>query len=105
MTFNKLVLTISRNTGILQADVRLVLKMGAQEIKSEILSDGKINIPNFGTFSLKNTKCTQVTEPYNGKLIKIPSHSIPKFSPSVSFRKVCKSKLKLPDKYNDFNIE
>lgn len=58
------------------------------EIKDQVLNDGKVSIRNFGTFMKVHKNAHIGRNPMTGEKINVPEKDVIKFRPSVNFNKI-----------------
>jgi nucleoid DNA-binding protein len=61
---------IQTSTGLTKKDIDLVLKTYWELLRNKLVSEKKVNIVNFGTFTVKTTKPHIIFSPVDGRSIK-----------------------------------
>ncbi len=82
MTKRDLVVKISKETGLIQNNVSVVVQKTLDYIADELARGNTIELRNFGVFSVKKTKKRIGRNPNKPKQeITIPAVKVPKFKP------------------------
>jgi len=67
----------------------LVIGTVIDGIKSGIMTDGKVTLVGFGTFSVVERAARKARNPKTGEAIDVPRKMVPKFKPSKLLKDDC----------------
>lgn len=81
MTKADLVAKIAEKAGITKADAERALNAFLESVEGALVSEGKLTLTGFGTFSVSERKERTGRNPRTGEEIKIPASKVVKFSP------------------------
>lgn len=86
-TKHDLVVSVSRYTGLTQADTKIVVEE-LLETLSHLLEEGRtIEIRGFGTFYTKERKPRPARNPKTGEVVNLPKRVVPLFKYSSDLKK------------------
>ena len=90
MTKDELVAKVAGATNLPKTQINNMLKATLAEITSCLKTGDKISFVGFGTFSTANRAARSGRNPRDGKTIKIPATTVPKFKPGKALRDMVK---------------
>ncbi len=90
MTKKDIILKIADETGLKQADVRLVVQKTFDIITEALAMGDKIELRNFGVFKVKERKSRVGRNPRTGEVVPVPPRRVVVFKPGLEM----KSKIK-----------
>ena len=93
MTKAKIIVTISKKTGLEKKEIQSIIDSFIVEIKSAITSGDSVFLKDFGRFAVKKRAKKTARNLNNNTSIIIPAHNIPVFKPSKTFVEEVKKKL------------
>lgn len=70
MNKDEYVQKIKDKTGISKKEIEMIIDCFLDEVKTNLLEHEKVNLTNFGTFTVKTTKPHEFFSPVDGKKIK-----------------------------------
>ena len=79
MTKARLIIEVSKETGLSKADTALALEGILRSIQRELHQGHKITITRFGTFRISQLKAREGSNPRTGEAMKIPERRIVRF--------------------------
>lgn len=85
-----IVLKISQDTGIKQIVVRDVVQKTFDIILDVLKNGGRIELRNFGVFSIKKRKSRIGRNPKTGEVVPVPERQIVVFKPGLDMKKYVK---------------
>ncbi len=89
MRTSELVDLVAHEADITKKAASIAIKTVVKAIQdSLVMKDGMIRIPDLGTFKVIDKKERMGTNPKTGEKIKIPAGRSPKFSASVTLKKI-----------------
>lgn len=81
MTKKDMVKTIAENMGLTQEHAREAIQGVLDGITMTLLSDGRIELRNFGVFEVKNRKPRRARNPRTGEAVDVPARLVVTFKP------------------------
>ena len=84
---------VAEEAGITKKDANLVIGTVIEGIKKGLLTDKKVTLVGFGTFSVVERAARKARNPKTGEPIDVPRKMVPKFKPSKLLKESC---LELP---------
>lgn len=81
MTKADLVAKIAEKAELTKADAERALNAFLESVEGALVSEGKLTLTGFGTFSVSERKERTGRNPRTGEEIKIPASKVVKFSP------------------------
>ena len=79
MTKARLIIEVSKKTGLSKADTTLALEGMLRSIQRELHQGHKVTITRFGTFRIFQLKAREGHNPRTGEAMKIPERRIVRF--------------------------
>ena len=76
-----MVLQIAEETGLKQQDVKRVLQLTLDGIIKVLISEGRIELRNFGVFKVKQRRPRTARNPRTGETVHVPSRKAVTFKP------------------------
>lgn len=98
MTRAELVSEIAQKTGLRKEDVNMVLEAFMKITKEQVSQGESVHLRGFGSFHPKFRKAKIGQIIAKRKPITIPSHYVPAFSPSSTFKKTVRDSKILQEK-------
>ncbi len=86
MTKKDIVLRIADETGLKQADVRLVVQKTFDIITEALAMGDKIELRNFGVFKVKERKPRVGRNPRTGEVVPVPPRRVVVFKPGLEMK-------------------
>ncbi len=86
MTKKDIVLRIADETGLKQADVRLVVQKTFDIITEALAMGDKIELRNFGVFKVKERKARVGRNPRTGEVVPVPPRRVVVFKPGLEMK-------------------
>ena len=80
MTKTQLIDKVQKDTGITKAQAAAAVKAMLDGFKDTLADGGKVQIPGFGSFSVKERAARQGRNPQTGAAIEIPAYKVVAFS-------------------------
>ena len=80
---------VAAESGITKKDANLVIGTVIDGIKSGLLTDKKVTLVGFGTFSVVERAARTARNPKTGEPIEVPRKMVPKFKPSKILKESC----------------
>jgi len=90
MTKKDIVLRIADETGIKQADVKLVVQRTFDVITDALTIGDKVEIRNFGVFKVKERKPRVGRNPRTGEAVPVPPRRVVVFKPGLEMKEKTK---------------
>lgn len=87
MTKTELIESIAVWNKIPKTTVATVINAFLDEIKTSLIEDGKVDIPGFGKFSVRERAACKGMNPRTGKPIDVPAYKLPYFTAGQSLKK------------------
>ena len=87
MTKADLIDAIADKTGLTKRAAGDALEIALENIKKGIKKEGRMSLPDFGTFSVRKRKARMGRNPQTGKTIQIKASKSVGFKPAPSFKK------------------
>ena len=81
MTKNEMVVCIARATNCKQTDIKRVVQMTLDGIIDVLATEGRIELRNFGVFTVKNRKARKARNPRTGEAVMVPEKKVVTFRP------------------------
>jgi nucleoid DNA-binding protein len=81
MTKKELTLAIAANLGLPQTLVRDAVQDVFNEIIEALITNGRIELRNFGIFQVKERKARKARNPRTGETVEVPSKYVVTFKP------------------------
>ncbi len=86
MTKKDMVLKIADETGIKQADVRLVVQKVFDSITESLSIGDRVEIRNFGVFKVKERRQRVGRNPRTGETVPVPPRRVVVFKPGLEMK-------------------
>lgn len=87
MTKADLIDAIAAKTGLTKRAAGEALDVALDNIKKGIKKEGRMSLPDFGTFTVKKRKARTGRNPQTGKAIQIKASKTVGFKPAPTFKK------------------
>jgi DNA-binding protein HU-beta len=87
MTKAELIDAIAGKAGLTKKDAAEALEVALDNIKKGIRKEGRMSLPDFGTFTVKKRKARTGRNPQTGKTIQIKASKTVGFKPAPTFKK------------------
>lgn len=81
MTKKEIVKQISDDTGLTQLKTKEIVQKTFDAIMETLLSEGRIELRNFGVFEVKRRKARKARNPRTGTRVDVPPKSVVTFKP------------------------
>ncbi len=81
MTKKEIVKQISEDTGLTQLKTKEIVQKTFDAIMETLLSEGRIELRNFGVFEVKRRKARKARNPRTGSRVDVPPKSVVTFKP------------------------
>ncbi len=81
---------IAEKTGFTVKDVKIVMELFLEEVKSCLVEGNHLEIRNFGTFKVKNHKARKARNPKTGQEVVVPARRKAAFKVSRELNKMLK---------------
>ena len=81
MTKKEIVKQISDDTGLTQLKTKEIVQKTFDAIMETLLSEGRIELRNFGVFEVKRRKARKARNPRTGSRVDVPPKSVVTFKP------------------------
>ena len=81
MTKNDIVVHIAKTTDSRQADIKQVVQMTLDRIIDVLAAKGRIELRNFGVFTVKKRKARKARNPRTGEEVMVPEKNVVTFKP------------------------
>lgn len=81
-----LVNTIAEQANLTKKDARNLVNLFQETVVSLLHKEGKVALPDFGTFTVINREEHKGRNPQTGEEIVIPAHNVVKFKPGKRVR-------------------
>ena len=99
LTKREIVNSIAEELGFTQLEVKTITQRFIDFIEEQLLKGNRIELREFGVFSIKIRKGKIGRNPKKPKItIKVPPRYIPSFKPGVNFKKRLAKSLGIPKK-------
>ena len=86
MNKTELVEVVSKNAAISKAEAQKVVTATLDAIVAGVVSDGKVILPGFGTFEIKEREARVGRNPHTRESIEIPATRVPTFKASKALK-------------------
>ncbi len=86
MTKRELIMGISNQTGQTQQDIALVLETAFEAITEQLVAGNRLEIRNFGVFTVKTRNARQGRNPKTGDQVAVQRKQVPYFKPGKALR-------------------
>ena len=87
MNKSEFVAAIAKESGVSKKDIEKVIKAATATIHKELKSkDGKVQIPELGSFKAATRKARMVRNPRTGEQIKSPACKVAKFTAAKALK-------------------
>jgi nucleoid DNA-binding protein len=83
MTKNDIVIRISKETGRPYKEVRRIVQRTLDCIVETVLQDGRIELRNFGVFTVRRRKARRARNPRTGEPVQVAAHRTVVFKPGL----------------------
>ena len=90
MTKKDIILKIADETGLKQADVRLVVQKTFDLMTEALVMGDKIELRNFGVFKVKERKPRVGRNPRTGEAVPVPPRRVVVFKPGLEMKEKIK---------------
>ncbi len=87
MTKGDLIDAIAAKSGLTKRAAADALELALENIKKGIKKEGRMSLPDFGTFTVKKRKARMGRNPQTGKSIQIKASKTVGFKPAPTFKK------------------
>jgi len=67
-------------------DVKAVIDATLDVIRDELIAGGKVTLPYFGTFKVKDRAARRILNPRTGEEIQLPASKLPVFTAGRAFK-------------------
>ena len=81
MTKNDMVVCIAKATNCRQADIKRAVQMTLDGIIDVLATEGRIELRNFGVFTVKKRKARKARNPRTGEEVMVPEKRVVTFRP------------------------
>jgi len=81
MTKNDIVIRISKETGRPYKEVRRIVQRTLDSVAEAVLSEGRIELRNFGVFEVKSRAARKARNPRTGAEVLVPPKKVVVFKP------------------------
>jgi len=81
VTKNDIVVHIAKTTDSRQADIKQVVQMTLDRIIDVLAAKGRIELRNFGVFTVKKRKARKARNPRTGEEVMVPEKNVVTFKP------------------------
>jgi integration host factor subunit beta len=81
MTKREMVKSIAEKTALTQVQTAEVVDLALESIADALLEDGRIELRNFGIFSIKHRKARKARDPRTGETMHVPARYTAVFRP------------------------
>ena len=81
MTKKEIVKTISDKTGLTQLQIKEIVQLTFDGIIETLLSEGRVELRNFGVFQVKSRKARKARNPRTGLQVDVPEKFVVTFKP------------------------
>ncbi|GIW96983.1 MAG: hypothetical protein KatS3mg111_0316 [Pirellulaceae bacterium] len=81
MAKKEIVRTISDQTGLTQQEVKRVVQLTLENIIETLISDGRVELRNFGVFEIKYRRPRKARNPQTGMQVDVPERLVVAFKP------------------------
>ena len=81
MTKKEIVRTISEDVGLTQLETKRIVQKTFDAIVETLVSDGRIELRNFGVFEVKRRKPRKARNPRTGDKVEVPEKLVVTFKP------------------------
>ena len=79
MTKNEMVVSIAKATKCRQADIKQAVQMTLDGIIDVLATEGRIELRNFGVFTVKRRKARKARNPQTGEEVMVPEKNVVTF--------------------------
>jgi len=79
VTKNDLVICIAKATKCRQADIKRIMQMTLDGIIDVLATDGRIELRNFGVFTVKRRRARKARNPRTGEKVMVPAKNVVTF--------------------------
>jgi len=83
MTKNDIVIRISKETGRPYKEVRRIVQRTLDSVAEAVLSEGRIELRNFGVFEVRRRKARQARNPKTGEPVQVAAYRTVVFKPGL----------------------
>jgi nucleoid DNA-binding protein len=87
MTKKDMAKAIADTTGIPQAQVAVIVQRILDGITEMLVSEGRIELRNFGIFEVKQRKPRRARNPHSGEAVDVPARMVVTFKPGKEMAK------------------
>ena len=86
MNKTELIAAVAEAAGVSKKDAEQVLNTFVLSLQDGLERDGKVQLPGFGTFEIRERAARVGRNPSTGVVIEIPAVKVPAFKPGKAFR-------------------
>lgn len=86
MTKKDIVMEVSSKTGIKQVEVKEIVQRTLDAIIGALSREDRVELRNFGVFSVKHRKGRKGRNPRTGEEVPVPPKTVPVFKPGLLMR-------------------
>jgi DNA-binding protein HU-beta len=90
MKHSELIEIVAEKTGVAKSDVKKVVDVAVESIRSALASKDKVTISGIGIFSTKDNPAREARNPGTGAIIPVPAKTVVKFKPAKSLSDLVK---------------
>jgi nucleoid DNA-binding protein len=87
---------IAEETGLTQGQVMEVIQRAFDGITETLLSEGRIELRNFGVFEVKRRKARKARNPRTGDKVKVPAKLVVTFKPGKEMEQRVRQMKEVP---------
>ncbi len=85
MTMREMVKSIAEKTALTQVQTAEVVDLALESIAATLLEEGRMELRNFGIFSVKHRKARKARDPRTGETMHVPARFTAVFKPGQAF--------------------
>ena len=86
MNKTELVTALAEKTGVSKKDIDNTLNAFTEVIVEALKRDGKVQLPGFGTFEVRERAARTGRNPHTGETIEIAAAKVPSFKPGKALK-------------------
>ena len=92
MTKRELIETVSSKAEITKKEADIVVNATLDAIIEGLVSEGKVIIPGFGSFEVRNKTAREARNPRTGEKMRIAAKRVPSFKPGKAMKDAVEKK-------------
>ncbi len=96
MTKKEMTKAIADRTGIPQTHVAVIVQSIIDGITEILVSEGRIELRNFGVFEVRRRKARRARNPRTGEHVHVPARFVVTFKPGKEMQKRARRLVKVP---------